>query len=216
MISVYMALASTLAACRPAGNDGAGSRSSRAVPVRACSIACVPRSNLQPIFGGELGAAPGLPEGMKGRDSPAALEPPEPRRVLLPLVGSDLGVPTKQYRMPPRFLLHLGRLDGGPTRVITPDSDEEFAWAPDSKRFVYTRSLVRHPATIHHPLAPRTELVIARLDGSGEEVILDRSGIWIPRTGRPTASACSSPSDFAHPPEGLLRSVRARSRLGRG
>ncbi len=53
-----------------------------------------------------------------------------------------------------------------------------FAWAPDSRQFVYSRSLLRHPATLIHPLPLRTELVIAALDGSGEQVILDCPGLW--------------------------------------
>ena len=94
--------------------------------------------------------------------SRAALEPPEPRRGVFPVVGIDLVQPIKRHRMPPRFLLYLGRLDGGPTRLITPDSDEVFAWAADSLRFVYSRSLLNRPTTVDHSVPPRTELVIAR------------------------------------------------------
>jgi hypothetical protein len=179
IISVCMVLTATTGACRPAGTDGAwitflSHRTGESVLYRMHPDG----SGLQPVFGGELKDAPGLSAGMKWYREPHWSRQ-SPDGVYFLSWAIDLGKPMKRYRMPPRFLLHLGRLDGGPTRLITPDSEEVFAWAPDSLRFVYTRSLLHHPTRVDHSLPPRTELVISPLDCSGEQVILDRSGIWV-------------------------------------
>jgi Tol biopolymer transport system component len=178
LISGCITLAAITGACRPVANDGEwitflSHRTGASVLYRMHPDG----SGLQAVFGGELKDAPGLSRGMKWYRQPHWSRQ-SPNGTYFLSWAIDLGQPIKRYRMPPRFLLHLGRLDGGPTRLITPDSDEIFAWAPDSQRFVYSRSLLRHPAALNHPLPPRTELVIAPLDGSGEQVILDRLGIW--------------------------------------
>ena len=185
VISVCMAVAATAGARCPAAKDGAwitflSHRTGENVLYRMHPDG----SDLQPIFGGELKDTPGLPEGMKWYRQPHwSRQSPDGAYFLSWAI--DLGQPLKRYHMPPRFLLHLGRLDGGPTRLITPDSEEVFAWAPDSQRFVYMRSLKGHPATVDHPLPPRSEFVIAALDCSGQQVILDRSGIWLPHDWSP-------------------------------
>jgi Tol biopolymer transport system component len=185
VISVCMALAATAGARRSAAQDGAWiTFLSHRAGENALYRMHPDGSDLQAIFGGELKDTPGLPGGMKWYRQPHwSRQSPDGAYFLSWAV--DLGQPLKRYHMPPRFLLHLGRLDGGPTRLITPDSEEVFAWAPDSQRFVYMRSLLRHPATDDHPLPPRSELVIAALDCSGQQVILDRSGIWLPHDWSP-------------------------------
>ena len=76
------------------------------------------------------------------------------------------------------------RADPGDTRgTIGTRQLDRHEWC--SQRFVYMRSLLRHPATDDHPLPPRSELVIAALDCSGQQVILDRSGIWLPHDWSP-------------------------------
>ncbi len=136
-------------------------------------------SELKSIFGGALEEMPGLPDGsIWYREPHWSRQSPDGRFFLSYAI--DHGLPVRRFRTPPRFLLHLGRMEGGATRLITPDAIEVFAWAPDSRRFAYARSLWGHPATFSHPVAPRTELVVAPIDGSGEDVVLDRPGVWVP------------------------------------
>ena len=140
-------------------------------------------SEVIPIFGGEQKGMPGLSEGMTWfREPHWTRQSPDGKYFLSWAI--DRG-PVHRYRSPPRFLLHLGRTSGGPTRLLTPDSGEVFTWAPDSRQFAYARSLWGHPATINHPVDPRTELVVAPLDGSFESVVLDRAGVWSPADWSP-------------------------------
>ena len=136
-------------------------------------------SGVESVFGGELKDMPGLSKGMTWYREPHwTCQSPDGRFFLCWAI--DQGVPQRQSVVPPRFLLHLGRTEGGPTRLITPDSDEAFAWSPDSRRFTYSRSLATHWANLRHPAPPRSELVIAQLDGASEDVVLDRPGLWSP------------------------------------
>ncbi|QEH34957.1 translocation protein TolB [Aquisphaera giovannonii] len=138
-----------------------------------------PGGEPEPLFGGEIKDAPGLPAGMGWwREPHWSVQSPDGAYFLS--WALDRGSPAGRFQSPPRYLLHLGRIGSGSTRLITPDAGEVFAWAPDSKRLVYARSLWRHPAAMRHPIAPRTELVIHPLDGAAEEVVLDRPGIWEP------------------------------------
>ena len=136
-------------------------------------------SDLKPIFGGELGEMPGLPKGTTWYREPHwSRQSPDGKYFIS--YAFDHGIPVQSFLVPPRFILHLGRMEGGPTRLITPDSGELFTWAPDSRRFAYGRSLWGHPATLAHPVEPATELVVAPIDGRGENVVLDRPGVWEP------------------------------------
>ncbi|MDR3618553.1 MAG: DUF1559 domain-containing protein [Paludisphaera borealis] len=133
----------------------------------------------QPFFGGEIEAAPGLAEGaVWWREPHWSRQSPDGRFFLSWAV--DRGLPVQRHKTPPRFLLHLGRMEGGPTRLITPDAEEIFTWSPDSRRFAYARSLWNNPMNLFHHVEPRTQLVVAAVDGSGETVILDRPGLWAP------------------------------------
>ncbi|HKI17233.1 MAG TPA: hypothetical protein VKA15_05115 [Isosphaeraceae bacterium] len=122
IISVWMALAATTGACRPDAKDGGwitflSHRTGGSVLYRMHPDG----SGLQAVFGGELRDAPGLPEGMTWYRQPHwSRQSPDGAYFLSWAI--DLGLPIKRYHMPPRFLLHLGRLDGGPTRLITPEA----------------------------------------------------------------------------------------------
>jgi Tol biopolymer transport system component len=136
-------------------------------------------SDIEPIFGGEVKAAPGLPEGMTWYREPHwSCQSPDGNYFLSWAI--DMGQPQSRYRVGPRFLIHLGRMEGGPTRLITPDALEVFAWAPDSRKFAFARTLHGHPATREHPTPPRTDVVVFQIDGSSEVVVLDRPGLWAP------------------------------------
>jgi hypothetical protein len=133
----------------------------------------------KPIFGGELDGMPGLADGtLWYREPHWSRQSPDGRFFLSYAI--DRGLPPQRFRMPPRFLIHLGRMDAGPTRLITPDGGEVFAWAPDSQRFAYSRSPWGHPAVLSHPVEHRTQLVVAAIDGSDEKILLDRPGLWNP------------------------------------
>lgn len=139
-----------------------------------------PGGEPEPIFGGAIKDAPGLSAGLTWHREPHwSLQSPDGAYFLSWANDRVFPMPMRNP-VPPRYILHLGRVGGGDSRLITPDSGEIFAWAPDSRRFAYARSLWGHPATLRHPASPRTELVISALDGSGEEVVLDRPGIWAP------------------------------------
>ena len=136
-------------------------------------------SGLESIFGGELKDVPGLAKGMTWYREPHwTRQSPDGRFFLSWTI--DRVEPLQRRGPPPRFLLHLGRTDGGPTRLITPDSEEHFSWSPDSRRFAYSRSQGKTLATLRYSLPPRTELVIAQVDGTSEDLVLDRPGVWVP------------------------------------
>jgi Tol biopolymer transport system component len=185
ILTVCMALAATAGDCRAADPRGSwitflSHRTGGNVLYRMRPDG----GGLKAIFGGELEDMPGLSEGMTWYREPHwSRQSPDGAYFLSWAI--DLGRPMRRYHSPPRFLLHLGRTDGGPTRLITPDSKEVFAWAPDSRRFAYARSLIGHPVTYSHPTAPRTEVVVAQLDSSADDVVLDRPGIWAPEDWSP-------------------------------
>jgi Tol biopolymer transport system component len=129
-------------------------------------------SEVTPIFGGELQDVPGIPEGATLYREPhwARLSPD--RKFFLDW-ADDVKLPRDKFILP-RFMIHLGRLDGGPTRAIAPDGEESFAWAPDSRRFGYVRSwrLPHSPSGV--VLSSPLQIVIVGIDGANEEVVLER------------------------------------------
>jgi hypothetical protein len=141
-------------------------------------------TEVTPVFGGEVKDVPGLGEGATWHREPHWSRLSPDGRLFLSY-AIDRGFPAARHRAPPRFLVHLGRTAGGPTRILTPDAGEVFAWSPDGRAFAYARSLWGHPATISHPVPPRTQVVVARIDGSAEDVVLDRPGAWVPHDWSP-------------------------------
>lgn len=81
---------------------------------------------LSPIFGGELRGMPGITDGMVLYREPHWTRQSPNRKFFLSW-ATDLGLPLKKYQSPAHFMIHLGRPDGGPTRVIAPDGHEVFA-----------------------------------------------------------------------------------------
>jgi Tol biopolymer transport system component len=136
-------------------------------------------SEVTPIFGGELKDVPGL-----GHDLTLYREPhwsrQSPNRKFFLSWAADLGYPLEKYQSPARFMIYLGQLSGGQVRVIAPDGEEVFAWSPDSGRFAYAIQTVKSP---HSPpgitgKSPSTQIVIVGVDGSNEDVVLERCGNW--------------------------------------
>jgi Tol biopolymer transport system component len=78
-------------------------------------------------------------------------------------------------------MIYLGRIDGGPARVLAPvRSGEVFTWAPDSRKFAYSRMNgpdVRSVTGLA-PKVPSTQVVVAEIDGTEEEVVLEKPGYW--------------------------------------
>jgi hypothetical protein len=91
-----------------------------------------------PIFGGALKGVPGLAEGEAlYREPHWCYQSPDGKYFLD--WARDVKVP-RDNSILPRFMIYLGRLDGGPVRAIAPDGGEYAAWAPDSRKFAYSRS----------------------------------------------------------------------------
>jgi hypothetical protein len=136
-------------------------------------------SEVTPIFGGELKDVPGLTEGLTLYREPHWTRQSPDRRFFLSW-ATDTGYPEDKYQSPYRFMIHLRRLTGGQTRVIAPDGEEFLAWSPDSKRFAYAIQSVKTPRS---PLGitgklPSAQIVVVGVDGSNEEVVLERPGYW--------------------------------------
>jgi hypothetical protein len=136
-------------------------------------------SELAPIFGGELRGVPGLSEGQALYRQPHWSRQSPDRRLFLSWV-TDISSPVEKYPAPVRYTIHLGQTDSGSTRVLAPDGHEVFAWAPDSRRFAYSRLPGPDPRTVAGlaPRVPITQVVILGVDGSHEEVVLEKPGIW--------------------------------------
>ncbi len=136
-------------------------------------------SELTPIFGGDLKDVPGLSPGLTLYREPHWTRQSPDRQFFISW-ATDTGLPQEKYQSPAHFMIYLGRLDGGPVRVLAPDADELFAWSPDSKRIAYAVHSVKQP---HMPpgsagRSPSTQIVVVGVDGSKEEVVLDQPGWW--------------------------------------
>jgi hypothetical protein len=136
-------------------------------------------SDLTPIFGGELADVPGLREGRVLYRQPHWSRQSPDRRFFLSW-ATDLGIPEENCPSAVRFMIYLGRIDGGPVRVLAPDGGEVFSWAHDSRRFAYSRTPVPNQRTVTGlaPRIPITQVVIAAIDGSHEEIVLEKPGCW--------------------------------------
>jgi hypothetical protein len=135
-------------------------------------------SGVTPIFGGPLKEMPGISDGMMLYREPHWTRQSPDRRYFLSWVADTIKPFNPDWDAPP-FMIYLGRLIGGPARIVVPPGcAEDFAWAPDSTRFAFARS-----CELHYPMldAPnRTHIVIAAIDGSPEDAVLDRRGAWAP------------------------------------
>jgi Tol biopolymer transport system component len=136
-------------------------------------------SDLSPVFGGQLDDVPGLREGQVLYRQPHWSRQSPDHRFFLSW-ARDVVIPEENCRSPVRFMIYLGRTDGGPVRVLAPDGGEVFCWAHDSRSFAYTRRPVPDTRTVTGlgPRIPSTQVVIAAIDGSIEEVVLEKAGCW--------------------------------------
>jgi hypothetical protein len=131
-----------------------------------------------PIFGGPLKEAPGVSDGMTLYREPHWTRQSPDRRYFLSWAADAIKPFNPDWDAPP-FMIHLGRLDGGPSRIVVPPGcAEDFTWAPDSRRFAFARSCALHYLMADVP--NRTHVVIAAIDGSPEDTVMDRQGAWAP------------------------------------
>lgn len=128
-------------------------------------------SGVTPIFGGKLEGMPGLAEGSTLYREPHWCRQSPDGTYFLDW-AQDIKLPRDKSSLP-RFMVYLGRLDGGPVRAIAPDGGEYFAWSPDSKRFAYSRAW-QFPSMAGGFSSSPTQIVVAGIDGSGERVFLEK------------------------------------------
>lgn len=128
-------------------------------------------SAVTPIFGGELKDIPGLAEGEALYREPHWARQSPDRKFFLDWAW-DVKQPRDKFILP-RFMIYLGRLNGGPVRVIASDGGEYFAWSPDSKKFAYSRSW-QFPSQKGGYISSPTQIIILGIDGAGEKIILEK------------------------------------------
>src|ERR1022692_165947 len=84
-------------------------------------------SDLTPIFGGKLTDVPGLAEGQSLYRRPHWTRQ-SPDRIHFLSWAADVSSPAENFPSPVRFVIYLGRTDGGPTRLMAPAGGEVFSW----------------------------------------------------------------------------------------
>jgi Tol biopolymer transport system component len=136
---------------------------------------------LAPIFGGALAESPGLAD-----DRVLYREPHwsrlSPDRAYFLSWATDRLIPSEPCEARTTFMIHLGRTDSSPTRVLAYDcyTSEVFCWAPDSRTVAYSRFAGPDSRTVTGlgPRVPSTQVVVAGIDGSRGEVVLEKPGFW--------------------------------------
>ena len=162
-------------------------------------------SDLKPIFGGDLGEMPGLPKGTTWYREPHwSRQSPDGKYFIS--YAFDHGIPVQSFLVPPRFFLHLGRMEGGPTRLITPTAASCLPGRPtrDGSRTAARCGGTRRPLLIpsnRQPSwwSPRSTVAVRTsswiVPGSGSRSIGPRTGAGcssltcLPRSSRGRAAA---------------------------
>jgi hypothetical protein len=140
-------------------------------------------SGLSPIFGGTVKDAPGLAEGTSLYREPHWTWQSPDRKHFVSCTYDRLR-PRGRDGFRPQFALHLGRTDGtGPTRVIEPGCAEAAAWSPDGKRVAY--AVVTDLEPVRRNAARVTRVYVAAIDGTSQELVLERPGYWAPQDWSP-------------------------------
>jgi hypothetical protein len=136
-------------------------------------------SELTPIFGGELAGVPGLTAGQSLYRQPHWTRQSPDREYFLSW-ARDVGFAADACLSSGQFMIYLGRTDGGPTRLIATNASEVFTWAHDSRQFAYSRFPGPDPRCVTGiaPRVPSTQVVLADIDGSHEDVVIEKPGYW--------------------------------------
>lgn len=141
-------------------------------------------SECKPIFGGPVKDAPGLGAGLSLVREPHWTWQSPDRQHFASCAYDVIRPPGKDGRHQYYFSLHLGRADGsGPTRIITPLCEEAVAWSPDGKRVAYTVRTSLEPDDRNAARVSR--IFVAAIDGTDEQLILERPGYWAPADWSP-------------------------------
>jgi hypothetical protein len=141
-------------------------------------------SECKPVFGGPIKDAPGLSEGLSLVREPHWTWQRPDRTHFASCAYESIRPRGKDGRYQQHFALHLGRADGtGPTRVIAPVCEEAVAWSPDGKQVAYAvrtdiESVDRNSAHV-------TRIFVAAIDGTNEQLVLERPGYWTPQDWSP-------------------------------
>jgi WD40-like Beta Propeller Repeat len=141
-------------------------------------------SECKPVFGGPVKDAPGLGDGLSLYREPHWTWQSPDRKHFASCAYETIRPRGRDGRYQYRFTLHLGRADGtGPTRVIAPVCEEAVAWSPDGKRVAYAVQTAlelvdRNPAAL-------TRVFVAAIDGTSEQLVLERPGFWAPQDWSP-------------------------------
>ena len=140
-------------------------------------------SDLSPIFGGTIKDAPGLGEGTALYREPHWTWQSPDRKHFVSCTYDRLH-PQGRDGFRPQFALRLGRTDGtGPTRVIEPVCAEAAAWSPDGKRVAY--AVVSDLEPVGRNAARVSRVYVASIDGTSQELVLERPGYWAPQDWSP-------------------------------
>jgi hypothetical protein len=138
-------------------------------------------SEVATVFGGELEDVPGLSEGQVLYRDPHWTRQSPDRRFFLSWAHDRSPSSEKCPGSLSVFMIYLGRVDGGLSRVLAPvRPGEVFTWAPDSRKFAYSRFNGPDTRTVTGlaPRLPSTQVVVAEIDGTAEEVVLEKPGYW--------------------------------------
>jgi dipeptidyl aminopeptidase/acylaminoacyl peptidase len=136
-------------------------------------------SRLTPIFGGPILGAAGVPEGVTYYRQPHfGYQSPDGKYFLDWAVDQST---SGEKILSAVKMLHLGHLDGGTTQIIAAeDVTECFAWAPDSKRFVYETTNQVRSITGRMIYTPK-QVIIRTIDKEsdlGSELVLEKPNTW--------------------------------------
>ena len=149
-------------------------------------------SEVTPIFGGELRGVPGLSEGQTLYRQPHWSRQ-SPDRTLFLSWANDVSSPEEKYPTAVRYMIHLGRTDGGPTRVLAPDGKKSSRGPPAPDDLP-----IRGPPVPIHDRSPGSppRSKAPRWSSSGSMAHMRRSSSRNPAsgasvTGRPTVRGCS-------------------------
>ena len=136
-------------------------------------------SHVTPIFGGPIVGAAGVPEGVIHYRQPHfGYQSPNGKYFLDWAVDQST---SGEKILSSVKMLHLGRLDGGTTQIIAAeDVTEAFAWAPDSKHFVYEKTNQVMSITGRSIFTPK-QIIIRTIDtkvDSVDELALEKPYTW--------------------------------------
>ena len=134
---------------------------------------------IRPIFGGLIKDVPTVGEGVALYREPHWTRQSPNGKYFASWVY-EKGRPYAKYQGESRAMLWAGDIAGTWTRVVNPDCTEEFAWAPDSERIAMSILSRDHSKGFFQSGKPRsTEVVIAGIDSSNVDYVLEQHGTWL-------------------------------------